>query len=99
MYAYDTVTAAIDGLKGRGYTLDFSLEENCLICAGHKLNAEDFEVTEVHRFEGNSDPADEAVVYGIEGKNNAKGYLVTGYGISAEGTAADIIRKLQMHTN
>ncbi len=97
MYAYDTVTAAVNGLRERGYTLDFNTEENCLVCHRGKFNAEEFEVTEVYRFEGASDPADEAVVYGIESHKGHKGTLVTGYGISAEGMSAEMIKKLQIH--
>ncbi|MBL7762729.1 MAG: phosphoribosylpyrophosphate synthetase, partial [Chitinophagaceae bacterium] len=66
MYNYDTVSQAINSLKKRGFSLDFNLSENCIVCSEDKFNPEDFEITEVYRFEGNSDPADEAVVYAIE---------------------------------
>ena len=66
MYTYDTVSGAVNGLKKRGYTMDFNLQENCLVCHEDKFNPEDFEIVEVYRFEGNTDPADEAVVYAIE---------------------------------
>jgi len=94
---YDTLSQAVDGLKERGYTHDFNLKENCLVCHGDKFNIDDFEIVETHRFEGNSDPADEAIVYAIEGKNGKKGILVSGYGISAEGMSAEMAKKLSMH--
>ena len=97
MHAYDTVTEAVNGLKKRGFTLDFNLQENCLICNNQKYDLIDFEITEVYRFEGNTDPADEAVVYGIESKDGEKGVLVSGYGISAEGMSAEMARKLALH--
>src|SRR5947207_10304459 len=97
MYVYDTVTAAIEGLKERGYSKDFNLEENCLVCDDNKYHPEDFEIVEVYRFEGDTDPADEAVVYAVEGKNGEKGVLVSGYGPSAESISAEIARKLSMH--
>ncbi len=96
MYTYDTLSQATNGLKARGYTLDFNLSENCLICQGTKFDIEDFEITELYRFEGNSDPADEAAVYAVEGKDGQKGLLVTGYGISAEGMSAAMVKKLQI---
>jgi hypothetical protein len=99
MYAYDTVTAAVNGLKERGYTLDFNLRDNCLICHGDKFNVNDFEIVEVYRFEGNTDPADEAVVYAIEGSKGRKGILVNGYGISGEAMSNEMARKLAMHTS
>ena len=97
MYNYDTMSAAVTGLKERGFSLDFNLAENCLVCGGDKYNVSDFEIVEVYRFEGNSDPADEAVVYGVEGTGNRKGVLVTGYGISSEGTSAEMVKKLSIH--
>ena len=97
MYAYDTVTEAINDLKKRGFNLDFNLQENCLVCQERKYNPEDFEIMEVYRFEGNSDPADEAVVYGIESNDGLKGVFVDGYGPSAESMSSEMVKKLQMH--
>jgi len=94
MYSYDTVTDAVKGLKQRGYTKDFNLEENCIVCHEEKFHPEDFEIVEVYRFEGDSDPADEAVVYAIESKNGDKGILVSGYGISADEMSSEMAKKL-----
>jgi hypothetical protein len=99
MYTYDTLSAAVNGLKQRGYSMDFNLSDNCLICHGHKFDINDFEIVEFHRFEGDSDPGDEAIVYAIESKTGQKGVLVTGYGVSAEGISAEMAKKLQMHKN
>jgi len=94
MYVYDTVSAAVNGLKARGYVTDFNLAENCLICSDDRYDLDDFEIVEVYRFEGNSDPADEAAVYGIDSRKGKKGVLVTGYGASAEGMSAEMAQKL-----
>ncbi|MFN4314902.1 MAG: phosphoribosylpyrophosphate synthetase [Chitinophagaceae bacterium] len=99
MYTYDTVSAAVNGLRQRGYQLDFNLAENCLICQGNRFDIHDFEIVEWHRFEGNSDPADESVVYAIEGKDGEKGLLVSGYGTSAEGMSAEMAKKLTIQRN
>jgi hypothetical protein len=98
MYAYDTVTEAVQGLKKRGYSIDFTLAEGSLICPVTPLSLKpaEFEITEFYRFEGESDPADEAVVYAIESRGGQKGLLVTGFGISAEGFAEEMIEKLSM---
>ena len=99
MYVYDTVTEAVKGLKERGFTKDFNLKENCIVCDDDKYNPEDFEITEVYRFEGNSDPADEAIVYGIESNKGDRGVLVNGYGTSAEQIGSDLAKKLSIHTH
>lgn len=97
MYTYDTVSAAVNGLKQRGFILDFNLKENCIVCNEKKFDPEDFEIVEVYRFEGDSDPADEAVVYAIESKNGLKGVLVSGFGPSADSMSSEMARKLNMH--
>lgn len=95
MHAYDTVSEALKGLKERGYTKDFNLIENCIVCDDENFHPEDFEIVEVYRYEGDSDPADEAVVYAIEGKMGDRGVLVSGYGISADEMTSEMAKKLR----
>jgi len=97
MYTYETVSAAVDGLKKRGYVMDFNLDENCIVCHDEKFNPEDFEIVEVYRFEGDSDPADEAVVYAVESNKGLRGVLVNGYGPSSESMSSDMAKKLHLH--
>lgn len=97
MYAYDTVTDAVKGLRERGYTIDFNLKDNCLVCHKDKFNPDDFEIVESYRFEGPSDPADEAVVYAIESKTGLKGILVNGYGAYNDPVSSEMAKKLTMH--
>jgi len=99
MYQYDTVTSAINGLRNRGFTEDFNLEENCLICNAQKFDADEFAIKEVYRFEGNSDPGDEAVVYAIESTTGIKGVLVNAYGYQSETMSDKIAKKLRMETS
>ena len=98
MFSYDTVTEALNGLKQRGYVIDFNIEKDCIAC--HRTNTvltpAEFEITEVHRFEGNSDPADEAVVYAIESKHGEKGVLVNGFGVSADAMSDEMVEKLKV---
>jgi hypothetical protein len=97
MHNYDTLSEAVNGLKSRGFDMDFNLAENCLVCHADKFNVNDFGIVEFYRFEGNTDPSDEAIVYAIESNNGLKGVLVSGYGISAEGMSAEMAKKLSMH--
>lgn len=97
MRHYDTVSEAVNDLKKRGYTVDFNLEADSLICDTGRCHPEDFEITEIYRFEGNTDPADEAIVYAIESKGGLKGVLVNGYGISSDGLSDAMVKKLSTH--
>jgi hypothetical protein len=97
---YGTLSETINGLKGEGYVLDFNLQNDLLVCTKDSaaLSADDFEIDAVFRFEGESNPDDESVVYAISStKNNAKGLLVNAFGIYANGTSDALIAKLQRH--
>lgn len=97
MYSYDTVSEAVNGLKKRGFTIDFNIEEEKLVCntTPLALAPNQFEITEIYRFEGNTDPGDEAVVYAIESKDGQKGILVNGYGPEANTVDAELVKKLR----
>ena len=95
--SYDTVTEALNGLRLRGFSVDFNLQENCLVCNDDKFDVNNFEIMEVYRFEGDSDPADEAIVYAIESVNGMKGVMINGYGISADAMTKEMSQKLNIH--
>lgn len=97
MNNFETVSQAVQDLQRRGYAIDFNLQDNCLVCHTDRFGADEFEITECYRFEGASDPADEAIVYGLEAQNGRKGILVNGYGIYSSGLSADIAQKLRFH--
>jgi len=99
MYQYDSPSYAIEDLKKRGYVQDFNLKDNCIVCNDQQFNAYEFEIKEVYRFEGDSDPADEAIVLGIESNKRIKGILVNGYGYSSDPVGDEIERKLKMHAH
>jgi hypothetical protein len=100
MTAYDTITDALNGLRKNGYVLDFNIAFDKLMCSqnGVCLNPEQFEITNHFRFEGNTDPADEAVVYAVESKDGKmKGVLVSAYGVYSDPVSDEMIRKLAVH--
>jgi hypothetical protein len=100
MYTYDTVVDAINGLKIRGYTLDFNIAADQIICRENNqcLKHDEFEITEVHRFEGDTNPSDEDVVYAVESTDGKlKGVLTSAFGTYADDMSTEIIQKLSMH--
>ncbi|WP_276135125.1 phosphoribosylpyrophosphate synthetase [Polluticoccus soli] len=99
MYAYDTLSEAVNDMRKRGYKEDFNLEPNCISCAqlDLQLHPEHFTVEEFYRFEGISNPDDNSIVYGITSKDGVMGILVDGYGIYSESLTDDMISKLRMH--
>lgn len=95
---YETVSEAINELQQKGFTIDFNLKENSLDQYPEKFDTE-FEIVEVYRYEGDSDPGDEAVVYALESKSGKKGILVTGYGVYVDSRTTEILKKLQIRNN
>lgn len=95
---YATVSEAIEKLREQGFTHDFNIEEDCIICSVDKIHANDFEIVDVYRYEGDSDPGDEATVYAIASKAGLKGILVTGYGMSADAFSTTILDKLRPYS-
>jgi hypothetical protein len=93
-FHYATVSEALAELNKKGFTVDFNLEENCIVCNMGKFTPDDFEIVEVYRYEGNTDPADEATVYAIESKTGVKGVLVTGYGMYDDIVSTELLHKL-----
>jgi hypothetical protein len=100
MPAYETVTEALKDLKARGFTTDFNIAFDSIKCSstGKCLSPSEFEIVEHHRFEGNTDPSDEAVVYAIASKDGTmRGVLVSAFGIYSEQVDDALIRKLSVH--
>lgn len=100
--SYGTLSQTLNGLKADGYTLDFNIQGDCVICHENNtvLSPDDFEIDKVYRFEGESNPDDEAVLYAITSlKHGVKGVLVNGYGIYEEPASSALVAKLRTHNN
>lgn len=97
MQTFDTLTEAIDALRKEGYTEDFNLAETCLECQGThtRIEPEELSIDSVFRFEGNTDPDDEMILYAISSaKHKLKGVLVNAYGAYSEPISEELARKL-----
>lgn len=93
----DTVIDGIQYLREKGFSCDFTIdrhglhEEGSAICFGPSQ----VEVQHILRFEGKSNPADMAVVYGLKTDNGMKGVLIDAYGTYASEEQVDFITKIQ----
>ena len=98
MYYYETVTQAVNELAKRGYTINFNLSASRLVGQEHDIHLDphEFNIDEVHRFEGDTDPGDEMVVYAISSDaKGAKGILVNAFGIYSDQISDDLMAKLK----
>jgi hypothetical protein len=85
--APDTVTEAIALLRAEGYTEDVELEGGGFICraCGTAHHLERGMVERMHRFEGPSDPGDEAIVLGVRCAScDRRGILASAFGPDAD---------------
>ncbi|WP_016989542.1 hypothetical protein [Flavobacterium sp. ACAM 123] len=86
MYHYATVSKALDELNENGFTYDFNLHEKDIA-----KNPKKYEIKHIYRYEGNTDPGDEAVVYGIQSKSGKKGVFVAGFAANSISDAAQAL--------
>jgi len=100
MHSYETVVGALEDLKARGYDLNFNIAFDKISCSEKDicLNPDEFEIVEVYRFEGDSNPEDEDVVYAVQSRNgDIKGVVTSAYGHYADDASDAIIQKLSIH--
>jgi hypothetical protein len=99
MKNYESLVDALNDLKKRGYETDFATDTVCLYCGDLdlRLNPEEFHVDEVYRFELDSNPHDNSILYAISSSTGVKGILVDGHGTHSEGLSFEMAKKLQAH--
>jgi hypothetical protein len=93
--APDTVTEAVELLQADGYTAEFTLSglsNTCASCGDvHELTHGVIE--RQFRFEGVSDPGDEAIVLGVRCPMcDIRGVIVSAFGPDADPALADLLR-------
>lgn len=97
-----TLSETINMLRlQEGYEEDFNLLDKKLKSDKEKqdfLN-QDFVVDEVYRFEGPSNPGDEAILYAISTSSGKKGVLVDGYDYSSGQVSNELMKKLNLKKN
>jgi len=96
--SYSSLSVAIQDLQKEGYTADFNL---CNAGVEHKHkkrihSATELDVVKFYRFEGDSNPDDNTILYVIETSSGEKGLLVDAYGMYAGNVPRDLIEKLKI---
>lgn len=93
----ETMTEAISRLERAGYVESFIAESGrvrCAACEGWH-EATELTIDEVVRFEGASDPADEAVLFALACRHcDVRGTYVAAYGPSTSAADVEMIKKL-----
>lgn len=91
-----TLVETLEKLRKEGYTVDFNIRFDSLICEKASLLPQDFMVDQTFRFEGNTNPSDQAILYAISSiSGDLKGVLVNSYGVYADEMTEKLINKLK----
>lgn len=88
-YRYATVLKSLELLREEGFNIDYNLNEKEII-----KNPDNYEIVYIYRYEGDTDPDEEAFVFGIISKSGEKGVFVSGASTNSESESVSIIRKL-----
>jgi hypothetical protein len=80
-----------------GYVEDFKVSDRGLesLKSGKWYRPEDIEVVNFFRFEGMSDPDDNAILYVIQTKDGTKGTLIDGYGIYMDSKLSAFMKEVE----
>jgi hypothetical protein len=95
--APETVTEAVAQLRNEGYTDEVLIVDGTLRWRefGAACSVSDALVEAMYRFEGESDPGDEMVVFGLRDPGSgALGTLASAYGLAADPETLDHVQLL-----
>lgn len=97
---WPTLVEELAALRADGYTADFSVTSEaslrCTSC-GHSHPANRATIESIARFEGQSNPDDQSIVFGLRCEHcGLRGVLVTAYGPTASEQEAEVILALPM---
>lgn len=78
----DTLVSCSNTLNKLGFTIQFKAQQNGLksLTTERIYKPEEVKIVNFYRFEGDSNPEDNSILYAIETLNGEKGTLVDAYG-------------------
>lgn len=92
-----SLSSCVNRMKQEGYTEDFQVTDNKLTTFDHgkQYSPDQVRISSFYRFEGESDPGDNTILYVIETDDGTKGTLVDGYGAYAGEEVANFIVEVE----
>lgn len=95
---YRSVAEALTELARRGFIANFEYLDGAFTAVdlGRSFAAEELTIVEHHRFEGNTDPDDMAVVYAIESRDGIRGTVVDAFGTYANPELGEFLGRVRI---
>jgi hypothetical protein len=92
-----TLSATVDDLARRGFSQHFGVAGGLLraLGSGQAFGPNEVAIREYHRFEGDSDPDEMAIVYAIEAVNGTRGTLVDAFGVYSSPAISAFLDKVR----
>ncbi len=92
-----SLSSCTNRMKEEGYKEDFQVNEDGLSTFDNSKNfkPEDVRIVSFYRFEGESDPGDNTILYVIETNDGTKGTLVDGYGAYSDENVSKFIVEVE----
>ena len=97
-----TLSGVLEKLRLKKIDTEFKMtDERFTAGKGKFYNPEDLKIIRTYRFEGESDPQDNSVIYIIEATDGLIGYSIDAYGAYSDHDANydDFLRKIPVHEN
>ena len=92
----ETLQQAIERLRELGYTQDWYAKDGSLRCGASEVTYDPATVTVDHivRFEGTSDPGDEAILFALTTDCSRRGLYSAAYGADMSPADIDVVQAL-----
>ncbi|WP_018342330.1 hypothetical protein [Cytophaga aurantiaca] len=101
-----TLSACTKMLEEKGFNTQFLVSKEGIksVASDRLYKPEQVSIVDFYRFEGNSDPEDNAIVYAIEAISGERGLLIDAYGSEADANISDFVVHIESihkkeHTN
>ncbi|MBI1226698.1 MAG: phosphoribosylpyrophosphate synthetase [Bacteroidetes bacterium] len=94
-----TLSMVTESFRKKGYKAGFVMEaKDAIKCieTAKEYAATDLIVEKLHRFEGESDPADNAIVYAVKCNDGQKGVIIAAYGMYGSAQINNFMKKVKM---
>lgn len=79
----DSLSEVLFSLKQKDQDAEFFLpSKDCLTLRGRVYRPAEVKIIRTYRFEGESDPGDQAIIYIVKANDGRMGFCIDGYGMS-----------------
>jgi len=94
-HSFTTLSEAVNTLTSEGYKEDFEAGESTITALYSKKEfaPSDLKIIGTYRFEGETNPSDQATVFALEASDGTKGTMVMSYS-SQHGQNVELIRQI-----